>query len=412
MDRKLKGMGKIQDTCVDLWNDLYLTSGIAFAVADMDGAVLHTFPTTLQKMVAPQLFEFCAMEIKKHQMKNEVMMYFISDDCYCIICPLDASLFFVSVPLSMQKSKAMPLNFIRHFVKPDHTGAFLNLIYSIHSVFQASRFANLIKVAYCSKPVGETLICEHTVIGNRAPEHEPEKMKMEAETPYEEYMELNNASLYVEQGIIEAIKDGDLFSCLQALNRRFPGSLGRMSDNPVQQQKYVFVILLYVFTHAAVQGGLKEEFALRLSDHYCRRLDALKSVKDIVALETTAAKDFCEQVRKIKEMPRYSREVSVCYNYILQHLYEPIRVQDLESVAHMNRKNLTIHFKKETGMTIPSLIMKKRLEEARYLLETSDISLSGLSSLLCFSSQSHFSKRFGEYYGMTPKQYRDSRKGA
>ena len=62
-------MSEIQDTCVDLWNDLYLTSGIAFAVADMDGAVLHTFPTTLQKMVAPQLFEFCAMEIKKHQKK-------------------------------------------------------------------------------------------------------------------------------------------------------------------------------------------------------------------------------------------------------------------------------------------------------------------------------------------------------
>ena len=405
-------MGKIQETCVDLWNDLYLTSGIAFAVADMGGTPLYTFPTTLQKMVVPQLFEFCAMEIQKHQVKDEVMMYFISDDCYCIICPLDSSLFFVSVPLSMQKTKAMPINFIRHFVKTDYTGAFLNLLYSIHSVFQASRFANLVKFAYCSEPVGETLLYEHTGIGRRELEHEPEKIQMESETPYEEYKELSNSSLYVEQGVIEAIKEGDLFSCLQALNRRFPGSLGRMSNNSVQQQKYVFVILLYVFTHASVQGGLKEDFALRLSDHYCRRLDALKSVKDIVALETTAAKDFCEQVRKIKKMPQYSREVTVCYNYILQHLYEPIHVQDLESVVHMNRKNLTIHFKKETGMTIPNLIMKKRLEEARYLLETSDISLSGLSSLLCFSSQSHFSKRFGEYYGMTPKQYRDSRKGA
>ena len=57
-------------------------------------------------------------------------------------------------------------------------------------------------------------------------------------------------------------------------------------------------------------------------------------------------------------------------------------------------------------MTISEYISEQRLQEAAYLLRSSQMSPGEISDLLQFSHQSHFGKKFKERFGVTPGTYR------
>lgn len=401
-------MTEIRSDVLTLWNDIYLISGIPFLVSDMDGNTLCSFPNKLQSTIVPELYEFVAMEIRKNRLKEDLILYFITETYCCIFCPLTESVFMVSMPISIDKHGPLPFNFIHNFVKPEAISYFVNLLrFSyIRSIHQTSRLANLVKTAYCHMPVRKTLI--HG-IGKRTsqnvmPDSDFSRLRFSEEADVTAAL---NTSLFYEQDIIDAITRGDVFSFIQAMHRPSDLTFGKMSSNALQQQKYLFVINLYVYSHAAVRGGMDPELALSLSDFYCLKLDSLKSIPDIIALTENAGKEYCEKVAEAKGSSEHSAVVSACCKYIYQHLFESIRLQDLEDAVHMNRRSLTIHFKAEIGETIPAYILRKKLEEARSLLKCSDFSISEISVLLSFSSQSHFTRQFREYFHLTPKQYRE-----
>ncbi|WP_227011817.1 helix-turn-helix transcriptional regulator [Paenibacillus lutimineralis] len=64
-------------------------------------------------------------------------------------------------------------------------------------------------------------------------------------------------------------------------------------------------------------------------------------------------------------------------------------------------------FKQETGMTVIEYIQRQKIEEAKKLLTLSDASPLRAASLLNFHDQSHFTKVFKKYTGVTPKQYKN-----
>ncbi len=50
-------------------------------------------------------------------------------------------------------------------------------------------------------------------------------------------------------------------------------------------------------------------------------------------------------------------------------------------------------------------IQRKKIEEAKRIMQSSTMSLIEIASILSFYDQSHFSKVFKDIEGMTPKQY-------
>ena len=78
--------------------------------------------------------------------------------------------------------------------------------------------------------------------------------------------------------------------------------------------------------------------------------------------------------------------------------------------GHLERSTLSKKFKREMGFNISSYIMRRKLEEAKSMLNYSDKTVSEISEYLCFSSQSYFQNVFKRKYGMTPKEFRSGRK--
>jgi AraC-like DNA-binding protein len=78
----------------------------------------------------------------------------------------------------------------------------------------------------------------------------------------------------------------------------------------------------------------------------------------------------------------------------------------LSNTMAMSRAQLLRRLKSLTGNSPGFHIKTMRLEKAKELLETSDLSVSEAAFKTGFGTLSNFSKVFSEKYGMTPSQFR------
>ena len=95
--------------------------------------------------------------------------------------------------------------------------------------------------------------------------------------------------------------------------------------------------------------------------------------------------------------------------YIDYHFKESLTLDQLAEEAHMNKYYLSHAFKREYGVSPINYMISKRLEESKYLLAETDLSLSQIAQLLGFSSLSYFSQVFHRTQGTSPKEYRQQK---
>ena len=84
----------------------------------------------------------------------------------------------------------------------------------------------------------------------------------------------------------------------------------------------------------------------------------------------------------------------------------------LSSAMTMSRAQLLRRMKSITGNSPGYYIKTMRLEKAKELLETSDVSVSEAAFQTGFTSPSNFTKVFSEKYGINPSQFLRTRRNA
>ena len=105
-----------------------------------------------------------------------------------------------------------------------------------------------------------------------------------------------------------------------------------------------------------------------------------------------------------------NRQCAAIRRYIELHFKEPLTLDLLAEEAHMNKFYLSHTFKKEYGVSPINYMISRRIEESKYLLAETDLSMSQISQLLGFSSLSYFSQVFRKTLSLTPMEYRQSTK--
>ena len=96
--------------------------------------------------------------------------------------------------------------------------------------------------------------------------------------------------------------------------------------------------------------------------------------------------------------------------YIDHHFKESLTLDQLAEEAHMNKFYLSHAFKREYGVSPINYMISRRLEESKYLLAETDLSMSQIAQLLGFSSLSYFSQVFHRTQNVTPLEYRQQNK--
>ena len=106
-----------------------------------------------------------------------------------------------------------------------------------------------------------------------------------------------------------------------------------------------------------------------------------------------------------------NRQCAAVRRHIDVHFKEPLTLEQLAEEAHMNKFYLSHAFKREYGVSPINYMITKRIEESKYLLAETDLSLSQVAQMLGFSSPSYFSQVFRRTQNLSPTEYRQNTRG-
>lgn len=148
----------------------------------------------------------------------------------------------------------------------------------------------------------------------------------------------------------------------------------------------------------------------------------LRNILREMELKSTGYEDICQAFMEIliirlmrnidlavpAEAPvlTANRQCAAIRRYIDLHFKESLSLDQLAEESHMNKFYLSHAFKRQYGISPINYMIERRLEESKYLLAETDLSMSQISQLLGFSSLSYFSQLFRKTQAVSPREYR------
>lgn len=94
--------------------------------------------------------------------------------------------------------------------------------------------------------------------------------------------------------------------------------------------------------------------------------------------------------------------------YIEENLAQPLTLNEVAALIHLNPEYFSRSFKKEVGSNFNNYVNEVRLRKAIQLVAQTDKKLFEIAEECGFQSFSYFSKRFKELYGVSPYTLRSS----
>ena len=117
-------------------------------------------------------------------------------------------------------------------------------------------------------------------------------------------------------------------------------------------------------------------------------------LNEVLAKRTDAAGDSPRIVERIK-------------NIVRDEYRNDIGLEDIAERVNLAPAYLSYLFKKETGANLVKYITDYRMEQARKLLEEGELKIVLVAKACGYENQPYFNRLFKNYYGMTPRQYRE-----
>ena len=161
---------------------------------------------------------------------------------------------------------------------------------------------------------------------------------------------------------------------------------------------YYFEMLTNLSTENNYAEGLSSLLILR------DKIENYNLCKNINILNDVSSSLY--QYILLKKQVVYVEVIGKIVDFIKSNLNENYSLQQLADMFFISYSHLSSLFRKETGMTYPSFVMKQKMNKASSLLLETLLSVDEIASKVGFTDTSYFIKVFKKSFGKTPKFYR------
>lgn len=192
--------------------------------------------------------------------------------------------------------------------------------------------------------------------------------------------------------ILKIIKDKQLFEYTNELS--------------IENKRNDLIIWNAIYSKEIIKNGVATKYLHPIYNKFYNKISTLNNLKDLQNLEL-------DMVNTYVNLLIYDVEVTNNFviNKILKHLHlnieSEISLEKLAEDLNLSASYISSCFKKQMGISIMKYAKKIRIDRAKVLLTTTDISILDLSVSLGFYDQSHFSKTFKKFTGVSPSKYRN-----
>lgn len=93
--------------------------------------------------------------------------------------------------------------------------------------------------------------------------------------------------------------------------------------------------------------------------------------------------------------------------YIGEHLSEDLSVGVLADLAGLSESHFTRKFRQAMSSSPKEYLIRRRMNEAKHLLKTTDFPVKEIAARVGYRSESHFTNTFTAQNGLSPKRFRE-----
>lgn len=102
-----------------------------------------------------------------------------------------------------------------------------------------------------------------------------------------------------------------------------------------------------------------------------------------------------------------NNDLHTAKEYIDKHFAEHISLSDISKMIGFSPRYFSVLFKNEFDISFSDYLTQVRIDAAKVMLEDNETKISSIPALIGLSDFSNFSKRFKEYTGMSPSEYKN-----
>ena len=161
-------------------------------------------------------------------------------------------------------------------------------------------------------------------------------------------------------------------------------------------QEITELILFYMVNHSIETGCVFDD-----NIPYLKYMDSWKNVNEFMSDLRAIAGKFADLSDEKQTDPFEEAE-----RYIIMNPERDLSVTEVADYVGMNAEYLTRIFSKRTGMGLKKYIMSKKMEAAKLLLKTTDMSVTMIADQVGYQNYSNFTYSFRQAAGMSPLEYR------
>ncbi|MCM8711712.1 helix-turn-helix domain-containing protein [Clostridium sp. SYSU_GA19001] len=208
----------------------------------------------------------------------------------------------------------------------------------------------------------------------------------------------------VEIGDIEKLEE--IFQESSLINHDLQA---RVPNDPLRAGKNLAFVLNTLLRKAAEKGGLHPVDIHNMSGKYAVQIEQTTTIKQLSKLLNKMPLDYCKAVKKLS-LRNYNYLTKKAIEYIRKNIDIELSLETISKAINVNPYVLSRQFKKETEYNITEYINIQRINEAVYIMENKDISITDIAYMVGFNDINYFSKVFKKFKKMTPSEYRKNLK--
>ncbi|RVU55183.1 helix-turn-helix domain-containing protein [Anaerosphaera multitolerans] len=171
-------------------------------------------------------------------------------------------------------------------------------------------------------------------------------------------------------------------------------------------KNYLHNLNIFTYTYYLITYNKNLEELAKENDHLLKNED---NINILIELGKTMIKKYSDSLTSMVKISKNSI-IKKALEFVNKNYYNKITLKEIANSLHVSKNYLCYLFKKKTGYRFCEYVNILRINRAKKLIVESQKNFDYISFDCGFASQSHFSSTFKKYTGITPSEYKNSKK--
>lgn len=167
--------------------------------------------------------------------------------------------------------------------------------------------------------------------------------------------------------------------------------------------------LMVLASRTAVSTGVSQERASKINASFIQLILMQHSIDGVSSQLRAAIDIYKADIKKASQAPEPAG-IKTMKQFMKQHFRESISLDTIAGSAFLSASYASRLFKKKMNISVMDYLLQLRMNEAKRLLWTTDLSIEEIAVQCGYADSSYFTKVFRRWENMTPSQYRQSQK--